>query len=203
MLRKAWSGQTGERDDRPAWVERGASTAGARHRHIRPAQQGRQLGRVGDRSHGEAPLAVGQRLPRVAVRSPRQRTSRPEACASGCGASLGGDAKGRQEGQVIRLVDAVGTAGPRAGGAGPERHHGHQGGVPGTRIGPPESPKQVPPVLALLENLAAVPLPAPSTPPNESWAPSPPGRSPQPCSARCLLSAYSSSEAFSAVDHMS
>jgi hypothetical protein len=33
--------------------------------------------------------------------------------------------------------------------------------VPETKIGPPESPKQVPPVLALLENLAEVPLPAP------------------------------------------
>ena len=36
--------------------------------------------------------------------------------------------------------------------------------VPETKIGPPESPKQAPPVLALLENLAAVPFPAPRTP---------------------------------------
>ena len=36
--------------------------------------------------------------------------------------------------------------------------------VPETKIGPPESPKQVPPVLALLENLAEVPFPAPRTP---------------------------------------
>jgi hypothetical protein len=36
--------------------------------------------------------------------------------------------------------------------------------VPETKIGPPESPKQVPPVLALLENFADVPLPVPRTP---------------------------------------
>jgi hypothetical protein len=36
--------------------------------------------------------------------------------------------------------------------------------VPETKIGPPESPKQVPPVLALLENFADTPLPVPRTP---------------------------------------
>ena len=36
--------------------------------------------------------------------------------------------------------------------------------VPATKIGPPESPKQVPPVLALFENFADPPLPIPPTP---------------------------------------
>jgi hypothetical protein len=36
--------------------------------------------------------------------------------------------------------------------------------VPATKIGPPESPKQVPPVAALFENLAEMPPPIPPTP---------------------------------------
>jgi hypothetical protein len=36
--------------------------------------------------------------------------------------------------------------------------------VPATKIGPPESPKQVPPVAALLENFAEMPPPIPPTP---------------------------------------